>query len=203
MSIFRLCDLYLSNLPPGRVWHKIIFMWWGVGHKWIETHARPSQKCLIPSAFHCDASDAKQWTRQCKAGIAWRVWPFGTKRSFSHSPAITSHKMPLNPAISLSLVCVCDVEFSAFAHKYDSVKVFGIRLLRGLRGLSRNLMYGTRPWCLVQAMTRHTCPDPHLGSWNCLPYQAHIAPSETMSSIDQQGSSLGSFPTFPSPLSPL
>ena len=64
-------------------------------------------------------------------------------------------------------------------------------------------MYGTRPCCLVQAITRHTCPDPHLGSWNCLPHQAHIAPSETMSSIDQQGSSLGSFPTFPSPLSQL
>ena len=64
-------------------------------------------------------------------------------------------------------------------------------------------MYGTRPWCLVQAITQHTCPDPNLGSWNCLPHQAHIAPSEPMSSIDQQGSSLGSFPTFPSPLSPL
>ena len=64
-------------------------------------------------------------------------------------------------------------------------------------------MYGTRPCCLVQAITRHTCPDPDLGSRNCLPHQAHIAPSEPMSSIDQQGSSLGSFPTFPSPLSPL
>ena len=65
-------------------------------------------------------------------------------------------------------------------------------------------MYGTRPWCLVQTITRHTCPDPDLGSWNCLPYQAHIAPSWPMSSIDQQVSSLGSFPTFPfpSPLSP-
>ena len=47
------------------------------------------------------------------------------------------------------------------------------------------------------------CPDPHLGSWNCLPHQAHIALSEPMSSTDKQGSSLGSFPTFPSPLSPL
>ena len=25
-------------------------------------------------------------------------------------------------------------------------------------------MYGTRPCCLVQAISRHTCPDPHLGS---------------------------------------
>ena len=57
-------------------------------------------------------------------------------------------------------------------------------------------MYGTRPWCLVQAITRHTCPDPHLGSWNCLPHQAHIVPSEPMSSINQQGSCLDSFPTF-------
>ena len=64
-------------------------------------------------------------------------------------------------------------------------------------------MYGTRPCCLVQAIIRHTCPDPHLGSWNCLPHQAHIAPSKMMSSIDQQSSSLSSFPTFPSPLSPL
>ena len=64
-------------------------------------------------------------------------------------------------------------------------------------------MYGTRPCCLVQVITRHTCPDPHLGSWKCLPHQAHIAPSEPMSSIHQQCLSLGSFPTFPSPLSPL
>ena len=63
-------------------------------------------------------------------------------------------------------------------------------------------MYGTRRWCLVQAITRHTCPDPHLGSWNCLPLQAHIAPSEPMSSIDQQGSSLDSFPTFASSFYP-
>ena len=64
-------------------------------------------------------------------------------------------------------------------------------------------IYGTRPCCRVQAITRHTCPDPHLGSWNCLPHQAHIAPSEPMSSIDQLGSSLGSFSISPSPLSPL
>ena len=64
-------------------------------------------------------------------------------------------------------------------------------------------MYGTRPCCLVQAITRHTCPDPHLWSWNYLAHQAHIELSETMSSIDEQGSSLGSIPTFPSPLSPL
>ena len=64
-------------------------------------------------------------------------------------------------------------------------------------------MYGTRPCSLVQAITRHMCPDPHLGSWNCLPHQAHITPSEPMSSIDQQGSSLSSSPTFPSPFSPL
>ena len=66
-------------------------------------------------------------------------------------------------------------------------------------GRSQKPLNGTRPWCLVQAITRHTCPDPHLGSWNCLPHQAHIAPSEPMSSTDQQGSSLDSFPTFPPP----
>ena len=38
-----------------------------------------------------------------------------------------------------------------------------------------------------------------MGSWNCLPHEAHIAPSEPMSSIDQQGSSLCSFPTSPHP----
>ena len=43
--------------------------------------------------------------------------------------------------------------------------------------------------------------DPHLGSWNCLPHQAHIALSEPMSSTDKQGSSLDSFPTSP-PLNP-
>ena len=69
--------------------------------------------------------------------------------------------------------------------------------------LQKEPIYGTRPCCLVQAITRHTCPDPHLGSWNCLAHQAHIASSELLSSIDQQGSSLGSFSTSPSPLSPL
>ena len=53
----------------------------------------------------------------------------------------------------------------------------------------------------VLAPNWHTYPDPHLGSWNCLPHQAHIALSEPMSSTDKQGSSLGSFPTSP-PLYP-
>ena len=57
--------------------------------------------------------------------------------------------------------------------------------------LQKEPMYGTRPCCLLQAITQHTCSDPHLGSWNCLAHQAHIAPSELTSSIDQQGSSLG------------
>ena len=55
-------------------------------------------------------------------------------------------------------------------------------------------MYGTRPFCQIQAITRHTCPDLHLDSWNCSTHQAHIALSEPMSNIDQQGSCLGSFP---------
>ena len=75
------------------------------------------------------------------------------------------------------------------------------RTQRSPRTFSKS-MYGTRPCCLVQAITRHTCPGPHLGSWNCLPHQAHIALSEPMSSIDQQGLSLGSFSTFPPPLYP-
>ena len=33
-----------------------------------------------------------------------------------------------------------------------------------------SLMYSTRPCCLVQAITQHTCPDPDLDSWNCLRY---------------------------------
>ena len=99
-----------------------------------------------------------------------------------------------------------------FAVKIISLLLFTSTSIRDLKRLAwtrkspwtfSKPMYGTRPCCLVQAITRHTCPDPHLGSWNCLPHQVHIAPSEPMSSIGQQGSSLGSFPTFPSPLSPL
>ena len=51
-------------------------------------------------------------------------------------------------------------------------------------------MYSTRLCCLVYAIT-------------CLAQQAQIALSEPMSNIDQQGSSLGTFPTGFSPLSPL
>ena len=85
-----------------------------------------------------------------------------------------------------------EVAFPFFHMKKASVA----KIQRSPRTFSKP-MYGTRPWCLVQAITRHTCPDPHLGSWNCLPHQAHIAPSEPMSSVDQQGSNLGSFPTSP------
>ena len=31
-------------------------------------------------------------------------------------------------------------------------------------------MYSTRPCCLVEAITRHTRPDPNLDSWYCLPH---------------------------------
>ena len=82
-------------------------------------------------------------------------------------------------------------------------KRFRRRKFRGPIQTFSKSMYGTRPWCLVQAINRHTCPDPHFASWNCLPHQAHIALSEKMSSIHEQGSSLDSFPTFRSPLSPL
>ena len=36
------------------------------------------------------------------------------------------------------------------------------QIQRSTRTFSKS-MYGTRPCCLVQAITRHTCPDPHLG----------------------------------------
>ena len=49
--------------------------------------------------------------------------------------------------------------------------------VRGV-ALQKKPMYGTRPCRLVQAITRNTCLDPHLGSGNCLTHQAHIAPSE-------------------------
>ena len=52
-------------------------------------------------------------------------------------------------------------------------------------------MYSTRPCCLVQSITRHTCPNPHLGAWNCLPHSIHIALSGSMSSTYQQSSNLG------------
>ena len=35
---------------------------------------------------------------------------------------------------------------------------------------SLSSIYCTRPCCLVSAITRHTCPDPNLDSWNCLPH---------------------------------
>ena len=60
-------------------------------------------------------------------------------------------------------------------------------------------MYSTRPCCLVEAITRHPCLDPDLSSWYSLAHQAHIALSEAMSNIEQQGSSLDSFPTYLSP----
>ena len=39
-----------------------------------------------------------------------------------------------------------------------------IYMFYGISSPHQEPMYGTRPWCLVQAITRHTCPDPHLGS---------------------------------------
>ena len=45
-------------------------------------------------------------------------------------------------------------------------------------------------------------PGPTFGFVKLLASSAHIALSEPMSSRDKQGSSLGSFPTFPSPFIP-
>ena len=57
-----------------------------------------------------------------------------------------------------------------------------------------NLRVGELHFCLLchpctaldqaSSLNWHTCPDPHLGSWNCLPHQAHIALSEPISSTD-------------------
>ena len=95
-------------------------------------------------------------------------------------------------------VCVCITGFKA-------------PVTRLMSPLSRNRSTGlsNKPHEKARSRTRlsevidfrHTCPDPHLGSWNCLPHQAHIALSEPMSSTDKQGSSLCSFPTSP-PLYP-
>ena len=68
-------------------------------------------------------------------------------------------------------------------------------------GLKAFDLVSSRVWWEAATNTWHTCPDPHLGSWNCLPHQAHIALSELLSCTDKQGSSLGSFPTSP-PLYP-
>ena len=57
------------------------------------------------------------------------------------------------------------MEFPFFHMK----KASAAKIQRSPRTFSKP-MYGTRPCCLVQAITRHTCPDPHLGSWNCLPH---------------------------------
>ena len=61
-------------------------------------------------------------------------------------------------------------------------------------------MYSTRPCCLVQAGIRAwTQIWVRDTAWLIRPF----ALCGSMSSIDQQGSSLGSCPTFPSPKSPL
>ena len=95
-------------------------------------------------------------------------------------------------------------EYAYFNCFYSTLCIFLFSLSKGKVLLSQPLFFSYHILRVGRDFQEEaTCPDPDLGSWNCLPYQAHIAPSEPMSSIDQQGSSLGSFPTFPSPLSPL
>ena len=64
-----------------------------------------------------------------------------------------------------------------------------------------NLRVGELHFCPLchpcTALDQASSLSRHLGSWNCLPHQAHIALSEPISSTDQQGSSLDSFPTSP------
>ena len=83
--------------------------------------------------------------------------------------------------------------------------IFYQRILysRGWSCVSQHLRNISKPFFTRVQVTAnwHTCPDPHFGSWNCLPHQAHIALSELLSCTDKQGSSLGSFPTSP-PLYP-
>ena len=87
-------------------------------------------------------------------------------------------------------------------YHYYSLLVFTPTLVNGfLRKFEWQQVSSSLREDKVHAANWHTCPDPHLGSWNCLPHQAHIALSEPMSSTDKQGSSLGSFPTSP-PLYP-
>ena len=66
--------IYLSNLLFGRIWHIVILLWGS--HARIQTHALPSQKCLILSSFlNYGVSGAKSWTQPCIVGIAERTAP--------------------------------------------------------------------------------------------------------------------------------
>ena len=77
----------------------------------------------------------------------------------------------------------------------------GVSIERSPRTFSKP-MYGTRPCCLVQAITRHACLDPHLGSWNCLPHQAHIAPNDANEQHRLAGFESRLVPDLPLPFIP-
>ena len=71
---------YLFNLPPGKIWLKVILMW-GAMHKSSLMHGR-HKKCLIPSAFsYRGTSGAQQWHQSNKANIAWEDGPLGPGKS--------------------------------------------------------------------------------------------------------------------------
>ena len=56
-------------------------------------------------------------------------------------------------------------------------------------------------WTLLSSLSYNQAyvPGPRFGSKTSLTHHVHIALSWSMSYTDQQGSSLGSFPTYPSP----
>ena len=64
---------YLSNLQPGRIWHKVILMWEAM-HK--SRHTWLKQKFWTSLAFSdWGAPDAEQLIQPCKAYKAWGKVP--------------------------------------------------------------------------------------------------------------------------------
>ena len=71
---------YLSNLPPGRIWHKVILMWGA-------SHARPSQKMFDPVGIllmghhRRQAMNSALYSRYCLRGLLLRDQASQTKHS--------------------------------------------------------------------------------------------------------------------------
>ena len=90
--------------------------------------------------------------------------PIFYRRTFYSRDSAKWHSIPL---MSTSLFPLSAAHSPLRTHR----SLFWTSVLN--MALQKEPMYGTRPCCLVQAITRHTCPDPHLGSWNCFTHQAH------------------------------